>query len=125
MCSLRSTSLAVICVTCWKGQGCWACVIGTQCAARHAPSRLGLLAQVALCEHRLATIAAAVAVVPRERVGAAEAAACAAMRAETDADQGTAAESALRRSWEHWDRLFGADSELAAEVGPLGVMPQL
>lgn len=117
-CSLPGTSCVPrlnCCIGCV--QGSWVCLL-VQSLLPHNPSLLGLLAQVALCEHRLATIAAAVAVVPGERMGAAETAACAAMRAETHADQGAAAEGALQRSWEHWERLLGADSALAAEVGP-------
>ena len=103
-----------------RAQGAWVRASVRQPAAPFNSSGLGLLTQVALCEHRLATIAAAVAVVPGERVGAAAAAACAATRAEAGADQGAGAESALQRSWEHWERLLGAGSALAAEVAPPG-----
>ena len=101
------------------------CVFGTQRAAPVELSPLGPLTQVALCEHRMATIEAAVAVTPRERVSNAEAAASVGTRAETDADCGAAAESALLRSWEHWVRLLGADSALAAEVRPCETRRQL
>ena len=101
-----------------RAQGAWVRVSVTQPAAPFTSSGLGLLTQVALCEHRLATIAAAVAVVPGERMSAADAAACAATRAEADGDHGAGAESALQRSWEHWERLLGANSALAAEVAP-------
>ncbi|KAK9845446.1 hypothetical protein WJX81_006579 [Elliptochloris bilobata] len=72
--------------------------------------------QVALCEHRLATIAAAAAVTPHKRASDAEAAAAAATRGDADTDGGRATEQALQQSWEHWERLLGADSALAAEA---------
>lgn len=72
--------------------------------------------QVALCEHRLGTIASAAAAVPRTRLSTEAVAAAAESWASVDADGGAAAEAQLTRALAHWERWLGGDSALAAEA---------
>jgi hypothetical protein len=89
----------------------------------------GARAQVALCEHRLGTIAAAAAVVPGEQLGGAAVAAALTEAGGDGGDVGradagagaAAAEAALQRAWEHWERALGPGSALAAEARRRGL----
>jgi len=102
------------------------CAIGAHAsgmASRHHRPH-GARAQVALCEHRLGTIAAAAAVVPGEQLGGAAVAAALAEAGGAGGDGGradagagaSAAEAALQRAWEYWERTLGPDSALTAEA---------
>ncbi len=102
------------------------CAVGAHAAGaasrHHRPH--GARAQVALCEHRLGTIAAAAAVVPGEQLGGAAVAAALTEAGGAGGDGGradagagaSAAEAALQRAWEYWERTLGPDSALTAEA---------